>query len=375
MNSEISKEFAFFLQKICTHSALVQTRPLYWTIIANPRAGGFTIKSRWKKHKAMLEQCAERAQINPLRENNCSAKPAYIENCDENSLGLVLTKGKGHAREITDALLRSAEKQFAGNTSEPRPFYLIITAGGDGTSLEVMAGLYHAREEIRRDFAILRLPMGTGNDGADARELDKALNLLIDPAEIRQQRALQLTTARGKGPFLAFNILSVGIDAFVTHMTNKMKDKFPGNSYKLWVDIAALFYDRFYKSDLVDVCVKDEEGKEIKSFSEKLLLMAMGESGHRTYGANKRILPDDRNLCAVKQISVFRKLIMKELLASGTHICEPEVMAMNAHSVEFSARYPLLAQMDGESVLLEKDDFPARIELCDPVIPIIVSST
>ena len=39
--------------------------------------------------------------------------------------------------------------------------------------------------------------------------------------------------------------------------------------------------------------------------------------------------------------------------------------------VEFSGLYPILAQMDGETVLLEPEDFPAAIELSEPVIPVL----
>ena len=216
--------------------------------------------------------------------------------------------------------------------------------------------------------------MGTGNDGADARELDKALNLLIEPIKLSEQRAVRLSTASGKGPFLAFNILSVGIDAFVTHMTNKLKGKMPGDSYKLWLDVAALFYDCLYKVDFMDIRILDDTGKEIKALREKLLLLAVGESGRRSYGSNKWILPDERNVCAIKQTSIFRKIALKGLFATGTHIGEKETMLWNAMSVELSALHPILAQMDGETVLLDKNDFPARIEITEPVIQKLTST-
>jgi hypothetical protein len=43
----------------------------------------------------------------------------------------------------------------------------------------------------------------------------------------------------------------------------------------------------------------------------------------------------------------------------------------NAHRIEFCGLYPILAQMDGESVLLKREDFPAVIELTEPVIPVL----
>ena len=360
------EEFGAFISEICMHSPLAEGRPLLWTVIVNPKSGGFTIKSRWKKHKTKLEECVRQAKANPLRSEIGSgpSKTALKHGESLGGMGLVLTKEAGHAKELTDALINEA-------AADTRPFYLIITAGGDGTSLEVMTSLYRAGDEVRKNFAILRLPMGTGNDGSDAWELDKALELIIKPSEVRLQRALRLITASGKDPFLAFNILSVGIDAFVTHMTNRMKGKLPGDSYKLWVDIASLLYDMIYKVDFMDVRAVNAEGRKVKRLNEKLLLLAVGESGRRTYGSHKWILPDGRNICAIKQMPIYRKLAFKEFFKTGSHIDKPEAILWNADSVEFSARHPLLAQMDGETVLLENEDYPAKIELTVPVIPVL----
>ena len=363
----IFNEFGALLSEICSHTPIAADRTLLWTIIANPTSGGFTIRSRWKKYYAMLVECARKAKKNPPREGGPS-QTAVREGEDTGVLGLITTKAAGHAIGITNALIREASE----NASSPaRPFYLIITAGGDGTSLEVMTSLYHAPEEVRQNFVIVRLPMGTGNDGSDSWYLDKALDLLIEPATLTKQRALKLSAKSGKGPFLAFNILSVGLDAFVTHMTNKMKGKLPGDSYKLWVDIASLLYDRIYKVGMMDVRARDEAGKEVKALHEKILLLAVGESGKRTYGSHKWILPDERNVCALKQMSLLRKVALKGLFAYGTHIDKPEAILWNAQAVEFSSQFPILAQMDGETVLLEDGDFPGVIELTEPVIQIL----
>jgi diacylglycerol kinase family enzyme len=214
--------------------------------------------------------------------------------------------------------------------------------------------------------------MGTGNDGADSWELPGALDLLIKPTRTALARALRLTTATdGKGPYLAFNILSVGLDAFVTHMTNKMKGNLPGDSYKLWVDIASLLYDRLYHVGPMDIRAFNEDGIEERSFRDTPLLLAVGASGHRTYGSRKKILPDDRNVCIMRQMPLLRKVALKELFATGTHVDKPEALLFNASRVEFSGVYPILAQMDGEAVLLQVEDFPAAISLTEPVIPIL----
>jgi diacylglycerol kinase family enzyme len=359
------EEFAVKMEEICSHALLAPGQPLSWTIIANPKAGGFTIRSRWRRHHDTLTAYAEKAGNNPPRAGSGPSKTAQ----ETGSLGVIPTRWPGHAGKIVRALLDEAGSEAASRT---RPFHLLVTAGGDGTSLEALAALYGASEALRSRFAVLRLPMGTGNDGADAWELDKALDLLIYPSRIEKTRALRLRTATaGKGPFLAFNILSVGLDAFVTHMTNKMKGKLPGDSYKLWVDIASLLYDRLYRVGPMDVRALDEAGRTVTSFREAVLLLAVGISGRRTYGAHKRILPDGRNVCAVRQMPLFRKVALKGLFTTGGHADKPESRLFTASRVEFRGEYPILAQMDGETVLLLKEDFPAAIELTEPAIPVL----
>jgi diacylglycerol kinase family enzyme len=380
--------FTRTLAEICGRSLAAPGRPLVWTVIANPGAGGFTIKSRWKKNRLILEEYRQKALANPIRAGSGPSETAKqmgpnslraSEKYDVKSLaghGMILTERPGHARQITEALINEAAAVLGGKASAELPFYLFITAGGDGTSLEVLSALYHAPSHVRKAAAVLRLPMGTGNDGADAPALDGALDLLVRPVNIENTAALRLVTsplgpAFSKGPFLAFNILSVGLDAFVTHMTNRMKGRLPGDSYKLWVDIAALLYDRLYTVGAMDVKALDEQGTEVTSFREKILLLAVGVTGHRTYGSRKKILPDERNVCALRQMSLLRKLALKGLFNTGGHVTKPEAVMFSAHRVEFSAVYPILAQMDGETVLLVREDFPAAIELTEKIIPVL----
>jgi diacylglycerol kinase family enzyme len=360
--------FGGLVSEICAHTLAAPGRALKWTIIANPTAGGFTIRSRWRRHHAVLKAYAEKAEACPRRKDSGPSRTARESGGGLGDYGLVLTNRPGHGGQIAQALIDEAASEGKADA----PFHLIITAGGDGTSLDVLTALYHAPPRVRSNMVILRLPMGTGNDGADAAELDGALDLLIRPVSVERIPALRLTTsAAGKGPFLAFNILSVGLDAFVTHMTNKTKGKFPGDSYKLWVDIASLLYDRLYRVGPLEVRALDEKRRELCSFREKVLLLAVGISGHRTYGSHKKILPDERNVCAVKQMPLLRKIALKGLFTTGEHISKPESILFNAHRVEFSGRYPILAQMDGETALLRPGDFPAAIELTEKLIPVL----
>ncbi|MCL1958021.1 MAG: diacylglycerol kinase [Spirochaetes bacterium] len=344
------------ISKICEHSLIAKESPLRCMIILNPVAGGFIDKKKWEHHVKTLKKYQQKAQANPKRQ-------IY------KNVILNLTEGKGSAAEITKTFIERAEK-------DPIPFYLIISAGGDGTHREVMNTLFGVSAPIRRSITVLRLPMGTGNDGADSPTLAGALDLLLNPVHIEFAPAVQLTTAHNgtsewkKQDFFAFNILSMGLDAYVTHMTNIKKGNL-GNGYQLWIDMAALSYESKYKVDYFDVRAFDINNKELLSFREKLLLLAMGVTGNRTYGSQQHILPDYRNVCGIKKMPFFRKIRIKNQVTKGKHVKNRDALLFNAHRLEVKFNQPILAQMDGETVLLQPDDFPAIIQLTAPVIPLI----
>jgi diacylglycerol kinase family enzyme len=346
------------ISEICEHSLVAKETPLRCMIVLNPAAGGFSNKSRWSAHINTLKKCQQKAQTNPKRQ-------MY------KNVILNLTEGRGSAGEITKTFIERAVKDSV-------PFYLIISAGGDGTHREVMNVLYTASAPVRRSMAVLRLPMGTDNDGADSSSLAEALELLLNPVHIEYAPAVQLITAPNgsaslkKQNFLAYNVCSVGLDAYVTHMTNAMKAKMPGSdAYKALADKATMVYEQKYKVDYIDVRAFDDKKNETISFKEKLLLLAMGVSGNRTYSSQQNILPDERNVCGIKQTQLMRKLILKGQIAKGKHIENSDALLFNAHRLEFTGSHPIIAQMDNETILLQPDDFPAVMELTPPVIPLL----
>jgi len=374
-------EFAADFAAIASRAAIAPERPLRWTLIANPKAGGFTIAKRWKRHRDTLRAHAEAALRKPPRSAGAGPSRTAREldggNGSLGGYGVVPTTKPQHAGEIVRALLdEAASEEASSEGSSPAgpgqgaALHLLVTAGGDGTSLEALSALFGAPAALRSRFVVLRLPMGTGNDGADARELSDALDLVAEPSRIAYGRAVTLSTATpGKGPFIAFNILSLGLDAFVTHMTNGMKGRMPGDSYKLWVDVATLFYDRIYAVEPMTVRPFDEAGRALPAFTDKLLLLAFGASGHRTYGSNKPILPTDANVCAVSQMPLFKKIALKPRLITGEHENLREVRLFSANRVEIAYDRPILIQMDGEAVRLEPRDFPVAVALSEPAIP------
>jgi diacylglycerol kinase family enzyme len=320
-------------------------------LIANPRAGGFTRKAYARRRHAELELLRTRAASIPPRP---VAPP----------LELALTAEPGHAAEIAAAYI-AANRPVTAISSSERQLRLLISAGGDGTSLEVLGALMDLPPEERAGYLVLRLPLGTGNDGSEGRDLETALGRLLGPCRSSPRSAIRVkpAAAGGKAAQWAFNITSVGADAFIADMTNRLKTSFPGDSYKLWVDVASVLYDFRYPPQPMTVAAWSADGKEVRSFERDCLLMAMGSSGRRQYGSNKPILPDDDNVCFISQMSLLRKLVLKGPIQEGRHRGLPEVDLFQADRLRINYGGALLFQADGEVTRLEAIDFPLEMEL------------
>lgn len=350
------RSFAEGIRGLVEKTPLFDGDELEAVLIVNPRAGGFSRPARAAAALSDIATAQAGAAELPARRGRLFWRTTQ-------------TEGPRHATRMATELIDEA-------AMKPKRSWLIILACGDGTSLEFLDELSRAPEELRERFTTLRMPMGTGNDGSDGRELSDTLSRLVGHGAIAVQPALRVIPASGGpasarapgGEWRAFNIASVGLDAFVTHMTNRLKSVLPGDSYKLWVDLASVFYDRIYPPAPLVARGLDEAGTETASLDGRYLLIAMGVSGRRTYGSNKPILPDDDNVCAVRQMPLLRKLALKGPLSSGRIREFSEAALFSASSVEISYGERILVQMDGEAELLVREDFPLRIERTEPLI-------
>lgn len=352
---EYNEGFKFLVQR----ASVFAGKDIHVTIIANPAAGGFTIRERAQKNLNHFQNALEAVRLNKIVTNSCTVV-VHQTTC------------AGHAAKITRSVLNDV--YLDNNTNK---IYLIVTAGGDGTSLDVQeeiatAVLKNNRRELITKVCLLRLPFGTGNDGSDGRSFDESLRLLTEPSQFLLRSAIQTYSQNNpKSVKYAFNIASLGLDAFVTHMTNRIKRVSPGDVYKLWVDIACLFYNRIYKVDTMTVDAFMGDKTPVISYAEKLLLQVMGVSGNRTYGSNQKILPDNRNICAAREMSLFRKLRLKKHVRLGTHTEFPEMILYSAERLVLQYSQKILIQFDGESHLLTADDFPLVMELTEPIITVL----
>ena len=342
------EELADGLSYILARTPALPHRLVGALLVANPTAGGFSRPSYSKRRHAELLVLKEKAAGLPLR----GGSPR---------LELGLTKKPAHAAELARDFFAAAR---ASGLREDE-FRLVMTAGGDGTSLEVLTSLMELPPEERSRYAVLRLPFGTGNDGSDGRDLGLSLGRFLGPC-VASPRVALLTIPKaegGKGPIWAFNIASFGIDAYIAHMTNRLKVVFPGDFYKLWLDIASVFYDFVWPTREFALKAFSSSGALVRDFRRRLLLLAMGVSGRRQYGSNKSILPDDDNVCAISQMSLFRKLAVKGPLQTGAHKNFSEVDLFSAQRLVIEYAERILFQADGEITRFDAGDFPISMEL------------
>ncbi len=317
-------------------------------LVANPKAGGFMRPSFARKRRAELKALSARSE-------SMDPRPDAVP------LALALTDRSGHgaalARDYIGASLDGRGRK-AGR-------YLLMTAGGDGTSLELVSALMELEPALRSRFLVLRLPFGTGNDGSEGRNLTEILGRLLSPCRAESRPAIRCRAAEssGRGPFWAFNIVSFGLDAYVAHMTNRLKSAFPGDSYKLWVDLSTVLYDRVFRLAPMGIRAWDAAGDSARDFRKTCLLVAVGASGNRQYGSNKRILPDEDNVCAIFTTGFFAKLAAKGRIERGLHRGLPIVDLFRASRLELDYGERILFQADGEVLELGPADFPFRLDV------------
>lgn len=344
------EELAASLRRIIEHSPAFPDDRLVVDLIANPRAGGFTRRVYTKARFSELATVERQALDLPARKTPVD-------------LRLHLTARSGHAADIAAEIVSDAKGDGQGSRR------IVVTAGGDGTALEVASCLVGLPPGEAAHFALLRLPFGTGNDGSEGRELVTALGRFLGPMAFVKREALLITPnpEGGKKPLFSFNIASLGLDAFVCEMTNRLKTIFPGDFYKLWVDVASVFYEMAWPPAQLVARACDAQGRDLGTMDGRFLLFAMGVSGHRTYGSNKHILPDDDNVCAVFKMSLANKLKFKEVVQAGDHRGLEVLRLFAARRIVFDYPEAILLQCDGEVTRLEKSDFPLVMEVTQPL--------
>ncbi len=324
--------------RILRYSHTVPGRKLTADIIINVRAGALAHRGRFKRVRRIFSEFT-----------------AGIEGARRDGEALVVhyhfTQYHGHAREIARRILLA--------NVDPDRQRVIVSLGGDGTHGEILSVLSSADASVQARTTVFRLPLGSGNDGADSPDLATALRVMLSGRTVSGIPFVRVETARGRS-FHAFNIVSVGIDAFVTDVSARLKRLLPGNIYRIAAATSAALYQVLLHPREMTAEFGRADGAPVPR-AGRFVLLAVGPSGHRTYGNGMRILPGDDNVCLVHRLSTVQIMTLKSSMYRGEHVDLPVVETFDSAeiTVRYDGRLPL--QADGEPVWLEADDFPLRM--------------
>ncbi len=250
---------------------------------------------------------------------------------------------------------------------------VVVSLGGDGTHNHCL----RTGMESPEGCTFLRVPLGSGNDGGTTASLHEFLTLLEQPLRDRYIPALEVYRQGNPAvPMVAaFNIASVGIDAFITAMHDKWRTILPGNTYRLLVNLAVLRYERLVKLGPSRLVLKHSAGNDssdtIDDGFRPRILVAMGVSGYRTYGDHMWVLPGNENVCVLGTAGLRDKFRMKRLFYAGLHVNEPLTTMYQAREVTIEYDRPVPLQTDGEAVWLNRNDFPLTMKVREGAVSVI----
>ena len=347
---DLVSAYANGVSELTRFSHAEEQPPLVVDVIVNPHAGFFKSQAVVSRQIRELEK-----KLSDLRERAPRRKVEINR--------VHYTEHMGHARLITEDLLD------AESTTDSGCEHLFIGCGGDGTSNEICTALVHADGAVLDRLKLLRLPLGTGNDVADARTFSEAYDLILGDQHAAKTGALRVSAAGAPARY-SFNIASIGLDAFIAGLTNRFKRVIPGDAYKSLVDIGSLFYERKVKPLPMDIVIHGDEG-ETRIDALVPSMVVMGISGGRTYGGHLPVLPRDDNVCIVARMGVWAKIRNKRLFYEGRHGELSEVSFHKAGRVDVAYEGSIPMQLDGELVWLTPQDFPLRMELLSPRINVL----
>lgn len=244
---------------------------------------------------------------------------------------LVRTAGRGHAVELAERAVHDG-------------FELIVAAGGDGTTHEVVNGLM-AASGGREAGTLGVIPIGSGSDFAHTAgvptDLQAACHRLLDG----QVRVVDvgLITMPGQAPRYFDNTLGIGFDGVVTVEAAKVR-WLRGMALYLPVVLKTVFLS--LKIPQVTIKYDDEE----LALPALMICVANGPREGGGFFVAPQAQPDDGlfDLCITREVSRPAMLGLIPHFIQGTHVDKEPVTMARAKRVSISSRDDLVAHVDGE---------------------------
>ena len=347
-------DFTGLLERIIKYTRLFPGEDLMIQVFLNPAAGLL----RDGKRLAGLISTIESAQ---------TEIPPDAAYCEERTLVVEIHRTESR-EESLDALKRAAKELVRFSSEKEGRRSLMLTAGGDGFHKDCVSHLLSVYPESLSEIMLFRLPLGTGNDTPRITDPAEALALLAGGGEVIRESYIRVETARGDIDY-ALNVASFGLDAFVCLLLEKWKGKLKGDVYKIMVDLSALFYDFYHltrTSALTLFPSSDGPEEEPVVIKKKILMNVFGRKGGTTYGGGKKILPGPENHLVTEMFHLPGRIMLKGLFMKGGHWPgRKRVSFFETEKMILRYPAPLLMELDGELVRLEKEDFPVTLSRVD----------
>ena len=315
-------------------------------LIVNPKAGRFRRESTIDTIVKGLEE-----EIVKIKHSNHYTRYIHFEE--------YRTEFEGHADEF-------GHKIAAEPTDSA--YKLIIVASGDGGYNEVCSGILKTKNKTR-DIRLLHVPLGSGNDTAEVKDIKQSYELITGAHKIKKGNAVKISDSAGDVSY-AFNIASIGLDGYVAHVANEIKKVFGETSYWVASKIAPISYYLRKPSSSIDFfTVYYPIGtSNWEHYQNNRLITAIGAKGNSEYGHGMKILPDENNVCTVQHMNLLRLLQNEPIFYKGQHGILPEVHFYKSNRIEFKSTQPLWLQRDGQTSKVSLKQYPLIFEIMEKCI-------
>lgn len=248
---------------------------------------------------------------------------------------LVVAEGPGHAVGLAEEAARQG-------------FEIVVAAGGDGTTHEVVNGLMAAGESGAA-CALGVIPVGSGSDFANTVGVPPDLPGACRRLAGGQVRLVDIgrVTVDDHAPHHFDNTVNVGFGGIVTREALKVR----------WVRGMALYLPVVLKT----IFLTDAPRMTIEYDDQKLstrTLMVCVANGPREGGGffcTPQAQPDDGllDLCIVGDIGRFAMLALVPRFMNGSHVDQGPVTMARTDRVIISSPDDLIAHADGEMLCTE----------------------
>lgn len=272
---------------------------------------------------------------------------------------LVCTKAPGHAVKLSE---HAADEGFD----------VVVAAGGDGTSNEVINGLMAANSKGTIHTAMGIICTGRGNDFAHGVgipiDTEKAVKLLVSNQRKRIDIGRVFGGAYPLGRYFG-NCVGVGFDAVTTIEVSKLP-RFGGFLSFLIAVLKTIFL--FYKGPVVRLSY---DGEELTLPTLLVSVMNGKRLGDGFWMAPEASMTDGIfDLCIAEQVSRRRILTLIPHFMRGTQGTQKEIKTLRGKHIMIEAVEGVLpAQTDGE--ILCTDGTNLSIELLPRQLEIICLTT